>query len=205
MAQYTIDDIEILRQKSGISYEEAVNLLEYHNGSLARALVDLEKNGKLNTGKREPAKKQSANIFNRLYRLRLRVSRGDVTIVNLSCLFVILACLLSFWTVLIGLLLAVIFGYRIRVDRRSVEFDGADLEDVVKKAGDNLRKTVTSFTQEFESKTKKAEDDSYYRSEPEPRSEPAPSGTTPVNVPFSDGGNVRVSDDDEGFHEADVE
>ena len=47
MAKYTIEDIEILRQKSGISYEEAVNLLEYHNGSLARALVDLEKNGLL--------------------------------------------------------------------------------------------------------------------------------------------------------------
>ena len=43
MAKYTFEDIEILRQKSGISYEEAVNLLEYHNGSLARALVDLEK------------------------------------------------------------------------------------------------------------------------------------------------------------------
>ena len=42
MAKYTIEDIEILRQKSGISYEEAVNLLEYHNGSLARALIDLE-------------------------------------------------------------------------------------------------------------------------------------------------------------------
>ena len=47
MAQYTIEDIEILRHKSGISYEEAVNLLEYHNGSLARALVDLEKNGRI--------------------------------------------------------------------------------------------------------------------------------------------------------------
>ena len=45
MSKYTFEDIEILRQKSGISYEEAVNLLEYHNGSLARALVDLEKNG----------------------------------------------------------------------------------------------------------------------------------------------------------------
>ena len=50
MAKYTFEDIEILRQKSGISYEEAVNLLEYHNGSLARALVDLEKNGRLKTG-----------------------------------------------------------------------------------------------------------------------------------------------------------
>lgn len=35
VARYTIEDIEILRKKSGITYEEAVNLLEYHDGSLA--------------------------------------------------------------------------------------------------------------------------------------------------------------------------
>ena len=47
MEPYTIEDIEILRQKSGISYQEAVALLDYHSGSLARALIDLEKHGKL--------------------------------------------------------------------------------------------------------------------------------------------------------------
>ena len=34
MANYTIDDIEILRKKSGITYEEAVNLLEVKDSSL---------------------------------------------------------------------------------------------------------------------------------------------------------------------------
>ena len=47
MEPYTIEDIELLRQKSGISYQEAVALLDYHSGSLARALIDLEKHGKL--------------------------------------------------------------------------------------------------------------------------------------------------------------
>ena len=47
MEPYTIEDIELLRQKSGISYQEAVALLDYHNGSVARALIDLEKHGRL--------------------------------------------------------------------------------------------------------------------------------------------------------------
>ena len=47
MEQYTIEDIELLRKKSGMSYQEAVALLDYHNGSLARALIDLEKHGRL--------------------------------------------------------------------------------------------------------------------------------------------------------------
>ena len=47
MDTYTIEDIELLRKKSGLSYQEAVALLDYHNGSLARALIDLEKSGRL--------------------------------------------------------------------------------------------------------------------------------------------------------------
>ena len=31
MASYTIEDIELIRRKSGISYQEAVSLLDYHN------------------------------------------------------------------------------------------------------------------------------------------------------------------------------
>ena len=42
MAGYTIEDIDIIRKKSGISYQEAIALLEYHNGNLAQALIDLE-------------------------------------------------------------------------------------------------------------------------------------------------------------------
>ena len=63
VARYTIEDIEILRKKSGITYEEAVNLLEYHDGSLARALVDLERNGRLKgEGKNAPAQGPSLDV-----------------------------------------------------------------------------------------------------------------------------------------------
>ena len=47
MASYTIEDIELIRRKSGISYQEAVALLDYHNGNVARALIDLERNGRI--------------------------------------------------------------------------------------------------------------------------------------------------------------
>ena len=85
MAKYTIEDIEILRQKSGISYEEAVNLLEYHNGSLARALVDLEKNGRLrNDETASRSHKGLKGLFEFLFRLRVKVKKGNTTIINLD-------------------------------------------------------------------------------------------------------------------------
>ena len=63
MEPYTIEDIELLRKKSGLSYQEAVALLDYHNGSLARAIIDLEKSGRLknssHTRRRIPRRAES--------------------------------------------------------------------------------------------------------------------------------------------------
>ena len=107
MAKYTFEDIEILRQKSGISYEEAVNLLEYHNGSLARALVDLEKNGRLKTGPASgDAGKGAKGVFTFLYRLRLRVRKDEAVVVNLSSLFVLLTLITAPHICVIGLIVA---------------------------------------------------------------------------------------------------
>ena len=81
VARYTIEDIEILRKKSGITYEEAVNLLEYHDGSLARALVDLERNGRLKgEGKAAPADNGFHGVVDFLLRLHLKITKGDTCI-----------------------------------------------------------------------------------------------------------------------------
>ena len=37
--KYTLDDIETLRSKTGVGYEEAVALLEKYDGDIARALA----------------------------------------------------------------------------------------------------------------------------------------------------------------------
>lgn len=45
---YTLEDVETLRSKSGVGYEEAVSLLDKYDGDVARALIELEKRGQLN-------------------------------------------------------------------------------------------------------------------------------------------------------------
>lgn len=203
MAQYTIDDIEILRQKSGISYEEAVNLLEYHNGSLARALVDLEKNGRLkgSAGAESGSKsgKGWKGLFSYLFRLRLRVKKDETTVINLSSLFMVLVLLTAPHIVVIGLLLVLVLGYRISVERNSKAFGDKSLDDMIKGAKSNVQNSVSSFTRQF-GKTEAEEP----RADA-PRTENAASGTRPVNVPFSDGGSVDVHDGGDGYHEADIQ
>lgn len=202
MAKYTIEDIEILRQKSGISYEEAVNLLEYHNGSLARALVDLEKNGRIkNGGEEKKAHKGLMGALHYLYRLRLIVKKGDTVIINLSALFLLLMLIAAPHICVIGVLLALVLGYRIRFQSWSRDFENTDLDDMMKNARRNVQESVSSFARQFTQEEPKAEEPS---PEAQPRTESAPSGTRPVNVQFPDGGSVDVRDGGDGYHEADI-
>ena len=218
MAQYTVEDIEILRQKSGISYEEAVNLLEYHNGSLARALVDLEKNGKLKNAKGASSAGKTAHrglhVLDFLYCLRVKVSKGDVPILNLSILFLALTLLFSPWPLIIGLVCSLLLGYRIRFERDSADFSGETLESVVKNAGKNMKDSVYHVVRDFSGASSgqnqkpenpEAGSSSYYDKAAGTRTEAPASGTTPVNVQFSEEGNVRVKEDRDGFHEADIQ
>lgn len=204
MAQYTIEDIEILRKKSGITYEEAVNLLEYHNGSLARSLVDLEKNGKINPDKGHLYNSTKAKgIFNYLYRLRFKVVKKDLTVVNISALWMILTVLVAPHVVIIGLIAALLLGYRITGERNSREFATDSFDSMMKNAKENVQNTVNSFSKQFTE-----HEDAHKHAEPQeapkPRTESAPSGTTPVNVQFPSGGSVDVHEDDDGYHEAEI-
>ncbi len=213
MAQYTIEDIEILRQKSGISYEEAVNLLEYHNGSLARSLVDLEKNGRLREEKPRPygkaGKRHRHGLFNTLYRIRVKAFKGDIPIVNLSLLFMIVALLIAPWVVVLSAVAALLMGYRFAVDREDREMGDESLEDMMKNAGSNMKNAAFTIARDLGMDgEKKAEEapKADAPSEPEPqRTETPANGTTPVNVQFSEDGDVRVTEDEDGYHEADIQ
>lgn len=212
MARYTIEDIEILRKKSGVTYEEAVNLLEYHNGSLARALIDLEKNGRMKPdGASAEKQKGFKGVLDTLYRTRLKISKKDVTIANLSVLFLLLVALISWPLLLIGLGLSVLLGYRIRVDRNSSEFSSESFDDLVSNAKSNVQSTVSSFSKQFGQQGEKAEDGAEATAQPDgepprqPRAEAPASGTKPVNVQFPGGGSVDVREDEDGYHEADIQ
>ena len=205
MANYTIDDIEILRKKSGITYEEAVNLLEYHNGNLARSLIDLEKNGRLRedgpgtraagTGEQSGLKK----LFNTLYRIRLMVKNRGIIVANLSVLFMIVTVMVAPHLAVIGLIVSLIFGYRISIDRNSPAFATDTFDSMVETARNNVQSTVQNFSHSFSG------EEEAQQVEPErPHSASAASGTRPVNVQFPGGTQVDIREDGDGYHEADI-
>ena len=192
MASYTIEDIELIRRKSGISYQEAVALLDYHNGNVARALVDLERNGRIKPeAEQAKARKETSGthhnrrglmgVISRMYQARLKVKKGSTVILNLSLIFSLLALLISPHLVLAGVILMLILGYKVSFERRDSDFASDNLEKMVRNAAQNVKESVSSMAQEFTAATEddipaaastaaapkpEAENRSYYQSNP---------------------------------------
>lgn len=227
MAAYTIEDIELIRRKSGISYQEAVALLDYHNGNVARALVDLERNGRIKDGTETPKKKAGGNadvqinkssvmsLVHKCFRARVKIRRENTPILNVSALFAALAVLVSPHIVIVGAIIALVLGYKFSFDKHDHAFDGENLERTVRHAAENVKTSVNDFTRSFQGgsgdeKTEKsesaAEERSYYTAE---RTNATyrpnyPTMNVPVQVESQDG-NVTIESDKDGFSSATIE
>jgi len=165
MASYTIEDIEMLREKSGMTYQEAVALLDYHDGNLARALIDLEKSGRLkeepkmentsraytghNETKQNETKQKALNILQKLYMSRIKVSKGKATVLNFSVLFGALCLIFAPHMTIFGFILSLILGYQFSFTKQDEEFASDNLEKMVKNAAQNAKNSVSSAVQSF--------------------------------------------------------
>lgn len=87
------------------------------------------------------------NIFSFLYRTRIKITKGDVTILNLSLIFFILSLLCAPWLVVIGCIVAMVLGYRFGCERNAQGFSGS-FDHVVHDAASNVKSAVETFTKE---------------------------------------------------------
>ena len=165
MAAYTIEDIELIRSKSGISYQEAVSLLDYHNGNVARALVDLERNGRIQpqaaqkpAGSAKPAGQTKASgsksgvvdMITKLYRARIKIKMDDVTVLNVSSLCGIAGLVFAPHMLIAGGIASLVLGYKFTFDKNDPDFAGENLESMVRNAADNVKASVSDFTRGFQ-------------------------------------------------------
>ena len=173
MNNYSIEDIELIRRKSGITYEEAVSLLDYHSGDVARVLIDLERNGRLKEEKTNSAEAGKTvrsgeageknrgpflRFLQKMYRTRVKVHKDKTVIINLSALFVALAVILfSPHLAIVSLILSLILGYRISIDTNDEAFQGEDLKEIVSGAAANVKRTVSDISREINDAARKAE------------------------------------------------
>ena len=151
--KYTLDDIETLRSKTGVGYEEAVALLEKYDGDIARALVELEKRGRLNRdGFLSSANRDKAEDFlSRCWHVgcetRIIVERKGEKLIDLSAL-------LGWKLIVASAVLALILSCHLRVR----------LPETLKKAEPEAEKAESEAEkpEPDEDKDKKDDQDGYH-------------------------------------------
>lgn len=182
MGSYTVEQVEFLRQRADITYEEALEVLERCNGDLTRCLVDLERRGKIRkTGANAAPKTARANttyrragaqegsslsaLIKKLVRMHLVVTKENNkngqkttdTCLDLPVLFLIIVALCAPHLALICVVLMFVFGMKIRVENNEGEKVGNEqFYSTVDKVADNIKNTVSNFAHAAQANTAKA-------------------------------------------------
>ena len=200
MEAYTIEEVELLRKKSGMTYREAVELLESHDGNMAQALIDLERNGRLgeetaatrcaagapaggNTAKGGEAKKKVTGLLQKLYRCRVKVHKGDVPVINLSAVFAGAVLVFAPYITVAGIVIAMILGYRFSVSQMDGDFTVDSLKQAVKNTAGNVKASVNSMADSASRKAAEAEAPAEPEAMAEAEAPAAPEAMAEVEAP----------------------
>lgn len=112
---YSLEDVETLRSKAGVSYEEAVSLLDKYDGDVARALIELEKRGQVGVQKEvkfnaEDAVEWLKTMWHKGLTTRVIIERKGEKLINLSVLFLLLMLILGPYAVIAAVILMLVTG-----------------------------------------------------------------------------------------------
>lgn len=108
----TLEQIDELRNRVNVSYEEAKSTLEKNDGDLIKSIIELEKK----KGRKNEKHGSFTGIANKLLALKLSVkSKDGNTVLNMPLIVVLIGFLMAFWVVIFGLILAILTSCKIKI------------------------------------------------------------------------------------------
>jgi len=81
------------------------------------------------------------NWFSFLYRTRVKVFKEETPIINLSLVFILLCAFSAPWLLVVGLIAALLLGYRFSIEKNAPQFSG-NFDEVVRDAAQNVKDVV---------------------------------------------------------------
>ncbi len=134
----TLEQIDELRNRVNVSYEEAKHTLEKNDGDLIKSIIELEKK----KGKRNDNYHHSnfTSFTNRLLALKMSVkSKDGNTLLDVPLVLVLIGLVLAFWVVIPALMLAVITSCKIKVYRDKNFVDVNHIKRNVKETVEKIK------------------------------------------------------------------
>jgi len=138
--EITLEQIDELRNRVNVTYEEAKSTLEKNDGDLIRSIIELEKRKGTNDNKKGRNRESFTSFVDRLLELRCFVKNknGD-TLINVPLVLVLITFVMAFWVVIFGFILSVLTSCKIKIyrDKNSINVHG--IKKNVKETVDKIK------------------------------------------------------------------
>jgi hypothetical protein len=173
--EITLEKIELVKDRTGVSYKEAKEALEAADGNVVNAIISIEENinltgaGKVSDQARVLLERVKEAV-NKGNIARIRISRGGESILNLPVNIGIVGTVLAPWAAVFGVIAA--FGTKCKIELVKVDGEiidvseraedkfgdiadkGSDIADVVKEKGANIYGAAKNKVQDVAAKRK---------------------------------------------------
>ncbi len=139
-----LEQIDLIRQRANVGYEEAKAALEKCNGDIVETLVLLEKENRTKPGKKPKDCSKFMNgvkeIIHKGNRTKLVIRGKNSDLVNLPLTVAVIVTIFATPVVIIGIPAALLTKHKIKIEKE----DGEDTE--INKVFDKMSTAVNSFT-----------------------------------------------------------
>ncbi|MGI6576861.1 MAG: DUF4342 domain-containing protein [Eubacteriales bacterium] len=144
--KYTLEDVEYIRARANVTYDEVIGLLDAYEGDVVRVMAELERSGKLRA-KHSTEKsfwESLKSLLRKGYVNRMIVRREDKTIANFSIIFMLIAVIFAFYVTIPALIVAIILGYKISFKKEpDAVKDFSNIVYSAKKTAEAVKNEIT--------------------------------------------------------------
>jgi len=132
----TLEQIDELRSRVNVSYEEAKHTLEKNDGDLIKSIIELE-NKKNSKGIRNG---NFTSFTNRLLALKMSIKNKEGnTLMDVPLVLVLLTFLMAFWAVIFLLALAILTSCKIKIYRDKNSINVSSLKKNMKETVEKIK------------------------------------------------------------------
>lgn len=148
-----LDQIDELRRRANVSYEDAKNALEQCSGDLIEALVFLEKQNKIKPEKEPCGENNFLKTIKKLIKkgneTKLIVEKNASVVLNISLTMLTILTVVVTPIVIAGLILILVTNHKIRIQKKNHE--DLEVNNVFDKMSTAFNKVSTKITEELKS------------------------------------------------------
>ena len=146
-----LEQIDELRKRANVSYEDAKNALEQCEGNLIEALVYLEKQNKIkpeeNLCSENKFFKKVKKLIKKGNETKLIVKKEDTVVLNICVTLGVILTIVATPFVVTALILALVTNHKIRIQKKNDE--GSEVNKIFDKMSVAVNKVTTKITEEM--------------------------------------------------------